>query len=301
MTYKEFLNAKKSGFQTRSRNNLLVKPNGRSTDWIVPSFATGCELACSYCYVARHRSFGNPLEQYTNVSQIWDTVEAHWRGLPVKVPNQCDPKYWTYDIGESTDCLSPANIDITNWFISKSMDTNAKLSFATKLAGTRGLIDLPRRGMTRVRVSLAPQVVVDKIEKATSKVQKRIEGINKLYELGYEVHINFSPIVVYDYWKKDYINLLKDIDKSIDDNVKKQVKCEVIFLTHHEGLSKSNNSWIPEAEELTWKPEWQEGKTTQRGDNSVVRYKHPLKNKLCDSFVSLMRQHMPYCEVRYIF
>ena len=281
---------------------MLVKPNGRSTDFIVPSFATGCEMACSYCYVARHRAYANPLEQYSNKEEIWFNVETHWRSLPQnKTPNQCDPVYWTYDIGESTDCLSPKNIDITNWFISKFMTTNAKPSFATKLSGTRGLIDIPRRSMARVRVSLMPQKISDLTEKATSKINKRIDGINKLYELGYEVHINFSPVIVYDYWKKDYIDLFKTIDKALSNEVKEQLKCEVIFLTHHAGLHESNLKWNKEGEEVMWKPNWQELKTTQRGDSSVLRYKYEIKNKLCDGFSLLLKEHLPYCKIRYIF
>lgn len=58
--------------------------------------------------------------------------------------------------------------------------------------------------------------------------------------------------------------------------------------------------WFPESY-LLWKPEWQENKTTQRGDDSVVRYNQTIKPKAISMFKNMITEHMPYCEVRYIF
>lgn len=302
MSFQQFLEQKKTNYSTRRRSGLLCRPNGRSSDFIAPNLATGCELACSYCYVARHRAFGNPLEQYTNLQEIWNSVEEHWKNLPPKTPNQCDPNFWTYDIGESTDCLSPKNIDSTIWYIQRFVsNTTAKPTFATKLAGPRGLQPIPNPRMARVRVSLAPQSVIDKVEKATSTLAKRIAGINELFDLGYEVHVNFSPVIAYKGWRDDYVNLFKQLDAGISDAVKQQLKCEVIFLTHHKGLHESNLSWIPEAEDLMWQPKFQEYKTTERGDSSVLRYQYQIKSKLVDVFKQIVADQLSYCEIRYIF
>ena len=304
MSFQEFLIAKKSNLSQRARVGLTCRPNGRSTDFIAPNLATGCELACSYCYVARHRDYGNPLEQYTNHSDIFKSVLAHYVTLPAKTPNQCDPEVWTYDIGESTDCLSPKNIDGTREYIKYFLDnTNAKPCFATKLATGRnlGALDRSKHGMARVRVSLMPQVVASQVEKATSTIDKRIQSIQELYDLGYEVHINFSPVVVYKGWRDDYAKLCGQIDSCISDDVKRQLKCEVIFLTHHASLHNSNLRWIPEAEDLMWKPEWQEYKTTERGDSSVLRYQYQIKSKLVEIFKDIIANHLSYCKIRYIF
>ena len=92
MSFQEFLQAKKSNLSSRQRKGLVCRPNGRSTDFIAPNLATGCELGCSYCYVARHRDYGNPLEQYTNRAEIFKSVLDHYVTLPAKPPNQCDPE-----------------------------------------------------------------------------------------------------------------------------------------------------------------------------------------------------------------
>jgi DNA repair photolyase len=302
MSFQEFLQAKKNNLSSRQRKGLVCRPNGRSTDFIAPNLATGCELACSYCYVARHREYGNPLEQYTNFSEITKSVLDHYNSLGAKDGNQCDPDFWTYDIGESTDCLSPKNIEGTRKYIKFFLEnTNAKPCFATKLSSGRNLHTLAKPRMARVRVSLMPQVVASQVEKATSTIDKRIQSIQELYDLGYEVHINFSPVIVYKGWRDDYAKLCGQIDSCISDDVKRQLKCEVIFLTHHAGLHDSNLRWIPEAEGLMWKPEWQEYKTTERGDSSVLRYQYQIKNRLVELFKEVIANHLSYCKIRYIF
>jgi spore photoproduct lyase len=254
------------------------------------------------CYVARNRVFGNPIEKYINGNDAWEAVKAFHDTLGPKEPNQCDPTFWTYDIGESTDCLIPENIDNTSWYINKFLTTDAKPSFATKVAGARSLPVVGNRAMARVRVSVAPQHIITKVEKGTSNLKARIKGIQELYDRGYEVHLNFSPIIVYKGWSNDYINLLKYIDSNISQKVKDQIKCEVIFLTHSPSLHESNMRWIPEAEDLMWTPDWQESKTTQRGDSNVIRYRaFNFKNKLVDNFKNIIKDHMPYCTIRYIF
>ena len=298
----DYFSAKKSQTSFRHRATTVVKPNGRSTDFIAPGLASGCSLACTYCYVARHRKFGNPVEIYTNREQIWYAVKRHHLRLGPKQPNQCDPKFWTYDIGESTDCLLPINIDNTSWYIQQFLTTNAKPSFATKIAGVRSLPAIPNRGMARVRVSLAPQRLVSVIEKGTSSIASRIDGIQQLYDRGYEVHVNFSPVVAYDGWTRDYTELMQQLDSKLSTAVKDQLKCEVIFLTHSQRLHESNLKWASDAEEYLWTPQWQETKTNERGDNNVVRYRAlTTKRKLIDRFRSLHSSIIPYCTIRYIF
>lgn len=298
----DYFKVKKAMSSSRVRKGLVVRPNGRSTDFIAPGLATGCSLACSYCYVARNRTFGNPIEKYTNGNDIWEAVKEFHYQLPPKEGNQCDPVYWTYDIGESTDCLIPENIEDTSWYLSKFFETDAKPSFATKVAGARSLPIVPNRGMARVRVSVAPQKTISTVEKGTSTLKARIAGIQQLFDRGYEVHLNFSPIIVYNGWSADYTELIKFIDSNISQKVKDQLKCEVIFLTHSPTLHQSNLKWIPEAENLMWTPDWQESKTTQRGDSNVVRYRaFNFKNVLVDNFKKLISNNMPYCTIRYIF
>jgi len=303
---KTYMTAKKSGNIVRTRKSVAVKPNGRSADFIMPGFATGCDLACTYCYVSRHRAFGNPLEQLSNWDTIWESTKKHYISLGPKVSNQCDPDRWTYDIGESTDCVTPRNREATIWFIKKFLtETEAKPTFATKVADTSDLLPPLMRaykGRSRVRVSLMPQSLSSRLEPATSPIQKRIESINNLVQKNYEVHINFSPVVLHTNWVQNYIDLLKLLDNALCREAKQQLKAEVIFLTHHPALHEKNLLWAPEAESLLWQPELQEIKTTQRGDGSTLRYKAlTVKAHSIKLFKAMLQQYLPSCEIRYIF
>lgn len=297
-----FFKEKKNGYKFRHRKTLEVKENGRSADFIIPSFAIGCELGCSYCYVARNRPFGNPLEQYLNIDEIWAATKKHIESLgPKTIPNQCDPKQWTYDIGESTDCLTNKIVPVTNAFINCFVtQTDAKPTFATKLALPERLIEVPR-DKARVRISLMPQDISDILEKGTSKIADRIESIPEFYLKGYEVHLNFSPLIGYSSWIEDYSLLLKYINQRLPETIKKQLKCEIICLTHDERLHELNKEWNPQGEEYLRRPSAQEYKINQRG-SQVIRYKYKdVKPYMLEKFQSMLKVEMPYCAVRYAF
>ena len=273
------------------------------------------------CYVGRHRDFGNPLHLSENTNEIIEAIVEHYYQQPSKFPdysNQQDRWQWTYDIGESTDMLSHSNIELTEYIVRQLLcRSDLKPTFATKLANkyTIGKLSnlmngqkLCRPYRARIRVSLMPQKLADIIELGTAKIIDRIHAIRDLYEMQYEVHINFSPIVMYggNEWMKDYIDLCKLIDKELGNDliarkIRNQLKCEIIFLTHHEKLHNSNLRWNPEAEELLWTPEIQEYKTNNRGNSDILRYKLDLKAQALTVFKAILKQHLPYCEVRYAF
>ena len=52
-----------------------------------------------------------------------------------------------------------------------------------------------------------PQALSDKLEPNTSQIIDRIKAINDFYDAGYDVHINYSPIIHYTGWLDDYQNL----------------------------------------------------------------------------------------------
>ena len=228
-------------------------------------------------------------------------MEKHANSRPKKEPNQCDPVYWTYDIGESSDCLTSKNIDNTNWYINQFMQhTNAKPTFATKVANVSRLTNCSDPRRARIRMSIAPQNRISFLEKSTSTLKARIRAIQQLYDKGYEVHLNFSPIVVSVGWTTLYSSLLDKLDTELSDEVKSQLNCEVIFLTHSHQLHQSNTKHFYSQEELLYVPPWQEEKITGRG-GSALRYSRRYKPHFIEKFKYLIDNHLPSCQIRYIF
>lgn len=147
---------------------------------------------------------------------------------------------------------------------------------------------------------MLPPNIAKVVDIRTSAIDERINAINDFVSAGYEVHLNFSPVIYYNNWVTDYEKLFEQINDTLNEDAKRQVKCEVIFLTHNSLLHDVNMEWHPRGEELLWKPELQETKFSQTGGRNL-RYKRGLKAELVDSFVNLISKKLPYCTVRYAF
>lgn len=284
------------------KKSLTARPNGRSADFIAPSVANGCAMACAYCYVPRRKGYSNPITVFTNIEQITGYLTRHAaRQGPKPIPNQCDPVDWVYDIGENNDCSVDALVsdniaDLVGAFRGLP---NAKASFATKYVN-RDLLGWEPRGRTRVRFSLMPTETAKLLDIRTSPVPERLAALDDFVAAGYEVHVNFSPIVVTDGWLDRWAELLDQLGDATSANTKEQLACEIIFLTHNEQLHQVNLGWHPKAEQVLWQPSLQETKRSQNGALNV-RYAWQRKQRYLDEFLTLLADRAPYCTVRYAF
>ena len=284
------------------RKSLACRPNGRSADWIAPSAANGCAMACAYCYVPRRKGFANPITTFVNIEQILGYLERHAaRQGPKAEPNQVDPRFWVYDTGENSDLSADALVsdNVRDLVALYRRVPNAKGSFATKYVN-RALLDYDPQGKTRVRFSLMPDRIARVVDVRTSPVAERIAAIDDFVAAGYEVHLNFSPVIVYDGWRRDYVELFRQVDDALSPRAKEQLAAEVIFLTHNEALHQVNLGWHPKAEELLWQPQLQEAKRSEQGGINV-RYRTGMKGRMVSVFRRLLQEELPYCAVRYAF
>ncbi len=298
---KDWVRIKRTVLVLGVRKGFPVRVNGRSGDFIAPGFASGCAMACAYCYVPRRKGFANPISTFVNIDAVLKAVARHAAKQGPKVPAQTDPDYWVYDVGENSDCSVDALIsDNLKDTVARFRDLpNAKASFATKYVN-RDLLDYDPQGKTRVRFSLMPQEVARVVDVRTSPMRERMSAVNDFVAAGYEVHLNFSPVILYEGWSADYAALFAELDDTLSPAAKVQVKAEVIFLTHNEALHEVNLRWHPRAEALLWTPETQEAKTSQMGGDNV-RYRHGFKGERVREFRALLAKHMPYCPIRYAF
>lgn len=114
------------------------------------------------------------------------------------------------------------------------------------------------------------------------------------------MHVNFSPVVVYDGWPADWTRLLQDLGDATNDATKAQLAAEVIMLTHNRALHEVNLGWHPKAEQVLWRPDLQETKRSEGGGVNV-RYRAGHKRALLDELLDLIAVHAPYLRVRYAF
>jgi len=298
----DWLKIKRSVLVLGVRKSLDVRPNGRSADFIAPSYANGCALACSYCYVPRRKGYANPISTFVNIDDMADAIARHARKLgPKPGPNQVDPDLWVYDIGENGDCAVDALIsDNVRDLVALFRDLpDAKGSFATKYVN-RSLLDYDPQGKTRVRFSLMPRRIARLVDIRTSPIADRIAAIGPFFEAGYEVHINLSPVIYYEGWLEDYADLFDQLADTVPPPALARLKAEVIFLTHNDRLHQVNMAWHPKGETLLWVPDLQEAKISETGGHNV-RYRRGLKGQLVREFTELLKSKLPACTVRYAF
>jgi spore photoproduct lyase family protein len=298
----EYLRPKREALVLGVKKGLQSRPNGRSADFIAPSSSNGCAMACAYCYVARRKGHSNPISVFANIEEITAAIARHAaKQGPKPRPNQVDPRDWVYDLGEngdlSVDALISDNVrDLVGCFRGLP---NAKGSFATKWVNP-DLLGYDPQGRTRLRMSLMPHGLAKLLDVRTAPIATRIAAIPDLQRAGYEVHLNFSPVVLREGWEAEWGALFEELDDTLPQPVKDQLAAEVILLTHNAELHEMNLAWHPKAEELLWRPDIQEEKRSESGAVNV-RYRTGWKGRWLKRFLDLLAQKMPYCEVRYAF
>ena len=279
-----------------TRKSMLIRFSGRSTDFISPSFGYGCLYNCSYCYMKRHKAKG--LDIADNTGDILTAINNHVYFADVDKPNQTHENYITYDISCNEDFALHSKYH--NWkriFEFFKKHPIAMGSFATKYVN-RNLLSYNPEGKVRIRFSLMPQIYANKLEPNTSSILGRIMAIDKFIDAGYDVHINFSPVIVTDNWLDEYRILFNDVNTYVKN--KNKVKAEVIFLTHNKNKHQYNLDNNITGEDLIWNPEIQETKISQYGGVNL-RYNYLLKAKYIKDFKALHNEIIPWNTIRYIF
>jgi spore photoproduct lyase len=288
--------------ETVNRKSMLIRPSGRSTDFISPSFGHGCLYNCSYCYMKRHKPEGLTIADPKSVTDILTEINSHAWFNTTEKPNQTHEEFITYDISCNEDFALHAKFH--NWeriFEFFRDHPKAMGSFATKYVN-KDLLSFDPYGKIRIRFSLMPVNLQAILEPNTSDIFTRLRAVSDFLDAGYEVHLNFSPVVVYDGWLEDYKDLFGKVSTygnryawDFD-----EVKAEVIFLTHNEAKHKHNLANGVKGEDLLWTPDIQEEKVSQYGGKNI-RYERNKKAEYIKQFIELHDEIIPWNTIRYIF
>ena len=261
-------------------------------------FANG--ILTHNCYMKRHKPEG--LSVATNTMDILTEINSHAYFATVEKPNQTHPDYITYDISCNEDFALHAKYHEWEKIFEFFRDHPLAMgSFATKHVN-KDLLNFNPEGKIRVRFSLMPEKWRKILEPNTNSIDERLNAISLFLNAGYDVHLNFSPVIVHDLWLTEYEFLFHIISRHADINVwgTDAVKAEVIFLTHNEDKHRYNlTNYLP-GEELLWKPEIQEKKISQYG-GANLRYNHIYKDEYIEQFVELHDKYIPWNTIRYCF
>ena len=272
--------------QTRT---LVTKPNNNSANCIAPNIIYGCFGGCvdTYCYMSRYN--GKRVFVNKNVDEIFQSV-VDWEKGYYKIPDQQDPIYTMVDVACNSDLvLMQKHMPEPLIDYLKRYDNHPQLNttMATKYPGLLKLDVNHFNKPPRVRVSLMPQKYSNILEPKMQKITKRIEDVDRLKDLGWQVHLNYSPLVFYPGWKEEYNSLFEEVKAIAGTN-----KCEVIALTNHKNqMAKAS----PEAQELMRRS------YEVKNKSGVMRYPLQHKGRLLMEFKEIYSKYFPLNTIRYIF
>lgn len=275
--------------KTQKTRTLVTKDNNNSANCIAPNLIYGCFGGCvdTYCYMSRYN--GRRVFVNTNVEDIFQSVVEWERGFN-KVPDQQDPIYTMVDVACNTDLvLMQKHMPESLHDYLKRYDDHPQLNstMATKYPALLKLDVTHFNKPPRVRVSLMPQTYSNVLEPKMQKISSRIEDIDRLKDLGWQVHINYSPVVFQRRWIQEYDELFAEVKRVAGVN-----KCEVIVLTNHRNqMAKAS----PEAQEMM------KYSCEIKNNSGVMRYPIRDKTKLLSRWKQLYNKYFELETIRYIF
>ena len=273
----------------QTTKTLVTKPNNNSANCIAPNIIYGCFGGCvnTYCYMARYN--GKRVFVNENVEEIFQSV-VEWEKGYYKVPDQQDPIYTMVDVACNSDLvLMQKHMPESLHDYLKRYDNHQQLNstMATKYPGLLKLDVNHFNKKPRVRVSLMPQKYSNILEPKMQPIDSRIQDINRLKKLGWEVHLNYSPLVFYPGWKEEYNDLFAEVNAYAGIN-----KCEVIALTNHKNqMAKASEK---ARELMKYSNEIKNG-------NGIMRYPIHKKSIALGNFKSIYSKYFNLKTIRYIF
>lgn len=225
------------------RKSLKYVPNAKSSDFLVPYTSSGCSAACLYCYLVCHYNKCSYLRLFVNreamMEKLIRTSHASEREL-------------TFEIGSNSDLVLENTITGNlQWTIEKFAESGrGRLTFPTKFGMVEPLLSLDHRGKTLFRMSVNPQEIISKAEFGTSPLNLRINALNRMCGAGYPVGLLIAPVILLEGWRESYRNLLDALDRGLSEQVKREMKIEVIFMTYSFVHRAINAEAYPDAVDL---------------------------------------------------
>ena len=281
----EFANMKQNIIIGVRKTHKFV-PNHKVSDFLVPYTSSGCIAMCMYCYLVCNYNKCSYLRIFVNREEMLDKI--------IKVANQSE-KELTFEIGSNSDLILENTITHNlEWTIENFNAEKGYLTFPTKFDMVDPLLNLKNKEKVIVRMSINPEEIINRVEFGTSRLNERINAINKLKEAGYKVGILIAPIILVDNWKELYEELIKKLSEELSKSVKKDAIFELIFMTYSYVHKMINQEAFPNAINL-FNPDIMTG----RGKGKYM-YKKETREEAEVFLRKTMKKYLKNSEILYI-
>ncbi len=256
------------------------------------SLVTGCPASCEYCYLYTTQSSKPYLRTYVNLEEIFDSIKKHI--------SRNGNRLTTFEVASAGD---PLAIEHITGSLARTIEffgalDNARLRVVTKFNNVNPLLGLKHNGRTRFRVSINSRYVIKNFEHNTADFDERIEAASKLAAAGYPIGFIVAPIMIYDRWKEEYLELLEKLRRRIDTG--KSTEPVTFELIQHR-FTPFAKKFILECFPNTSLDMDESKRALKWGKFGRFKYVYPRKDaaEIKEYLTSLIKERFPHAKIEY--
>jgi spore photoproduct lyase len=165
---------------------------------------SNCPFDCSYCFLQNYLT--NPqLEVVDDHQKLMDEIESKVKAQPWRFF-----RIGTWELGDSLALENETGQaqKLINYF---STLKNAVLELKTKSDVVDPILNCNHNQKTVVSWSMNTDVIIQTEEHKTASLKNRMAAIKKVLDAGYLIGLHFDPMIMYDQWANDYMELLTQL------------------------------------------------------------------------------------------
>ncbi len=199
--------------RTQTRGNLVRNcPGTRShicCGYKTIDLVEGCTLSCSYCIMRGYLNSPH-IKVHDDTSyilaQLEDAIDRDESGHILR--------FGTGELGDSLALEREFGLHrpLIRYFGEKR---KAIFELKSKWASVKPVQDVLNR-YTVVSFSFAPRTIVEREEKRTSSIRRRLAVLRQVQELGCFVGLHLDPVIIYPGFEDEYAALIDEISRAID-------------------------------------------------------------------------------------
>lgn len=202
--------------------------------------ATGCMGMCMYCYLNTQLGKKPYIRVYVNTDDILGKAAEYIKERAPEI---------TYFEGAATS--DPIPVEPYTGSLSKTIEFFGKqelgrFRFVTKYTDVDGILDAEHNGHTTVRFSLNAAGIIKKYEHKTASMEERILAAQKVISHDYPLGFIIAPVFLYEEWKKDYGELLKELENKLGKFRDRNIRFEIISHRFTARAKNNINEIFPE-------------------------------------------------------
>lgn len=180
------------------------KKSALCCNYHVLNLGSQCNFDCSYCYLQSYLTQPE-VQIYTNIDEAMDELSRVFDGLK--------DQHLRVGTGEIIDSLS---LDPLTLYSRKLIELfrnypHWKLEFKTKSDHVDQFLDTPHANNVVVGFSINPAIIVDREEKRTASVARRLFAARKARDRGFLISFHLDPLIYFPEWETHYGALVDQI------------------------------------------------------------------------------------------